>query len=465
MRGAEGIFVPAGSRMRRYAETLCWLWRLGSVQNSPDRALVGLGWQDEAPELRRMLRNGTLAGAAIFATRPGPGEGSMPNCARRVGVASFGSGRRVAGQFYTLEGGGEPVVRSSLGVHAVRDGSRMVLGADPDASWGALDAFWVLDALADFIVDVLDRPLAMLPPVGWVRYDDVPGTAYHQLRGRDKPDGRMRRRVERVVARFAEVGARLNVAVAPRALLDGREVVIDKVWPEAIAAIEQGARAGHLEPVCHGYLHLDTEAWTEGRISPREFENVSREEADRRLQVSLDWFSGRFGEARRTFVAPTWAYGEGLLEALAKLEVPTWLPPALEPLVVAHTARESVFSRMDGLVGLDYGPFGALAAAGLPPSVVVHGGLFDSRAKTLRDPRHVASTARLVRRRDLFRVPWVDGVRWIGAMELVDRMRAHDRVSVDASGVRGPSGTEVVVRDRAGSRTTTIGALDPSRPA
>jgi hypothetical protein len=455
--GPGSIYVPPGSRLRGFAETVAWLWRLGPVLDSPDRAMVGLGWQDEAADLQRLLRAGSLAGAVVFATRPGPGDGSTPSRARRMGTASFGRDRRVSGQFYVLDGGGEPVVRSSLGVHAVRDDAWMVLGADPDGSWGALDAFWVLATLADFMVDVLDRPLVMLPPVGWARYDDVPGTAYHQLGGRAKSDRKMRRRVERVAERFAELGMCLNVAITPATLLDGREAPIDEVWPEAIAAIQRGVREGSLEPVCHGYLHLDTEAWAAGKISPREFENVGREEADRRLEIALAWIAGRFGEEQRTFVAPTWAYGEGLLAALAEREVPTWLPPELGPLVAANTARETVFSRMDGLTGLDYGPFGALAGAGLPPSVVVHGGLFDSRAKSLLDPRQVVTTARLVHKRDLFRAPWVEGVRWIGAGELVERLRAHDRVGVSDSTVHGPEGTEVVVRDRAGSRTVAIG--------
>jgi hypothetical protein len=170
------IFVPDGSRIARFGQALAWLWRLGPVLDSPDQAAVGLGWLEDGAELHSLVESGRLAGAAVFATRPGAPEGPMPSRARVAGVASFGEGLRVAGQFSVLHGG-KAAVRSSLGVHAVREGRWMGLGADPDTSWGALEGFWVLPALADFMADVLDRPLVMLPPLGWVRYDDLPGSA------------------------------------------------------------------------------------------------------------------------------------------------------------------------------------------------------------------------------------------------------------------------------------------------
>lgn len=456
MSASGSVFAAPGSRVRRFAETVAWLWRLGPVRDEPDGAALGLGWLDEADELRDLLRSGGLAAAAIFAARPGPRTGAVPGRYRRVGTPSFGSGCRIGGEFHLLDAVGEPVVRSSLGIHAVRDGDCMLVGADPDASWGALESAWVLAALADFAVDVLDRPLAMLPPFGWVRYDDVPGSAFHQLAGRAKPDGTMRRRIDAVVERFADAGARLNVAIPPSTLVEGRETPVEEVWPESIAALQAGVRAGCLEPVHHGYLHLDTDAWERGSLSPREFETVSREEADRRLGIGLEWFATVFGPTPRTFVAPTWTYSDGLLEALAHREIPTWLPPAPGPLVAAGTVRETVYSTMEGLVGLDYGPYRMLAEAGVPPTIVIHGGLFDARIRGLRAWRQGVAAARLFFRRDLLRVPWVDGVRWIGASEMVSRLRAHDRVEVRGSAVTGPAGTELVVRDRAGSRTVVL---------
>jgi hypothetical protein len=179
------IFVPAGSRVRRFAGAVAWLWRLGPV----------------------------------------------PSRARVHGVADFGEGRRVVGQFAVLHGG-KPDLRSSLGVHTVRDGNWIVFGADPDTSWGALDGFWVLPALAEFLVDVLDRPLVMMPPLGWVRYDDVPGTAYHQIAGRDKPDAKVRSRIEKLIDLFGEAEGVLNIAIVPRAHRDGADVAVDEVWPQ-----------------------------------------------------------------------------------------------------------------------------------------------------------------------------------------------------------------------------------------
>jgi hypothetical protein len=437
--------------MARFAEAVAWLWRLGPVLDEPAPAAVGLGWLEDAGELHALVRARRLRGAAVFAPRPGPGIGPIPSRARRTGVASFGPDRRVAGQFPVLHGG-NPAVRSSIGVHAVRDGHWMVFAADPDASWGTLDGFWILPALADFMADALDRPLVMLPPVGWVRYDDLPGTAYHQLSGRDKPERKVCRRIESVVKHFGETGSRVNLAIACRALRDGSEVPIDQVWPEAIAAIGRGVEQGVIEPVCHGYLHLDTEAWAAGEISPLEFAKVDRQEANRRLDVALAWLKQAFGAESPTFVAPTWAYGEGLLAALADRGVPAWLPQEVGPLIAAGNARETVFSRMDGLFRLNYGPLGGMAAAGFPPSVVVHGSLFDPRGHMLRKVRAAPTSARLVMRRDLFRFPWVPGVRWIGAGELLARLRAHGQIEVRGSEMINPGGFDVVLVDRGGRR-------------
>ncbi|MDQ2940335.1 MAG: hypothetical protein M3R23_07380, partial [Actinomycetota bacterium] len=453
MTAQGSIYVAPGSRIGNFAQAVAWLWRLGPLLDSPDPAAVGLGWLDDAAELNALVDSGRLAGAAVFATRPGPNDGPMPSRARVTGVASFGRHSRVAGQFYILEGG-KAAVRSSLGVHAVRDDRWMVLGADPDTSWGALDGFWVLRALADFIVDVLDRPLVTLPSVGWVRYDDVPGTAYHQVAGNDKPDDKMRRRIESAAKLFAAHDARLNLAIASRALVEGSEAAIDDVWPQSVAAIGRGIEDGVIEPVCHGYMHLDTDAWARGEINPREFRAVDREEADRRLDVSLSWFEGALGTRPPTFVAPTWAYSAGLIEALAGHQLPAWLPPEPGPLVDAGNGRETLSSGLEGLFRLDYEPFAALAGAGLPPSIVVHGGLFDSRPSTLRKLREAPTTARLVLRRDLFRFPWVSGVRWIGAGELLDRLRGHGEIEVRGDEIDNPAGFDVVVRDSAGRRLT-----------
>jgi hypothetical protein len=439
--------------MARFAEAIAWLWRLGPVLDAPEPAAIGLGWLEDATELHALHRARRLAGAAVFATRPGAEIGPIPSRARRTGVASFGRDRRVVGQFPVLHGG-NPAVRSSIGVHAVRDGRWMVFAADPDASWGTLDGFWILPALADFMAEVLDRPLVMLPPVGWVRYDDLPGTAYHQLIGRHKPERKVRRRIEKVVKLFGETRSRLNLAIASRALMDGSEVAIDEVWPDSIAAIGRGVEQGVIEPVCHGYMHLDTEAWAEGKISPLEFANLDREEADRRLDVALAWLEQTFGAESPTFVAPTWAYGAGLLAALADRGIPAWLPLEPGPLVVDGNARETVFSRMDGLFRFDYGPLGEMAAAGFPPSVVVHGSLFDPRGRTLRKVREAPTTARLVVRRDLFRFPWVPGVRWIGANELLARLRAHGQIEMRGETMINPGGFDVVLVDRGGRRVS-----------
>ena len=410
---------------------------------------MGLGSLEDAAELNSRLRAGELAGAVIFATRPGPEDGPLPSRQRVMGVASFGDGCRVKGQFSVLHGG-RPALRSSIGVHTVRDGNWLVFGADPETTWGALDGFWVLPALADFLVEVLPRPLVMLPRVGWVRYDDVPGSAYHQVAGRDKPDDKVRRRVEKVTELFRKSGSRLNIAIVPRAFREGREVGVDEVWPKSIAAIERGIEDGVIEPVAHGYLHLNSDAWARGELSPREFADMDRDEAERRLDAGLAWFELKLGHRPRSFVAPTWAYSPGLLSALAERNLPAWLPPRPGPLAADGNVYETLFSTMEGLFRFDYGPLAAMAAAGFPPSLVVHGGLFDARAP--RRIREAPTTARLVVRRDLYRIPWVPKVRWIAASELLSRLQSHAQIEVDGGRVFNPGGFDVVVRDRASER-------------
>lgn len=452
----NAIYAAPTSRVRRFAEAIAWLWRLGPVRDRPDESSIAIGWEDEVVELRRLLGDGGLAGAALFTTRPGPRDEPLPSRHRRFGMPTIGSAGRVAGEFILLEGLGEPVVSSELGAHAIRDERWIVLGADPETSWGAYDAAWSLVALADFLADVLDRPLVMLPPLGCARLDDLPGDGYHQVAGNAKSDARQLRRVRRLTDLFAAAGGRMNLAIPPRTLVDGREAPVDELWPKTVAAIRGGVEAGCLEPIHHGYLHLDTDEWAQGRLSPREFEHVGREETERRVDTALAWSAETFGEARRTFVAPTWAYGEHLHDVLAARDIPAWVPARVGPLVDGNIARETVCSTMEGLAGLDYRPLGALAAAGLPPTVTAHGGLFDARLHGLLDWRQGVTTARLFGRRDLYRAPWSPDVRWIGATELVDRLRAHGRVAFDGSGPVGPSGTEVVLRDRDGARTVTL---------
>jgi hypothetical protein len=469
MSAGGSLFVLRGSRMTGFAETLAWLWRLGPLREEPDREAVGIGWVEEWRELDALLRARRLAGAVVFASRPGPDVGPIPPRHRVRGVADFGRGERVAGQFSLLDGG-TAAVRSSLGAHAVREDRWMVMATDPEASWGALDGYWVLPALAELLVDVLDRPLVLLPPVGWIRYDDMLGNGYQQLVGVAKSDRRIRRRIESLAARCERVGVKVNLALSSRAWEDGHEVPVDELWPEATEAVATGIAAGVYEPVCHGYLHVDTEALQAGRHESREYAHLDLREAGRRVDVTLDWCSRALGAVPPTFVAPSWGYGQGLLAALAERELPAWLPPKPKPLLSGGNVHETLLSSLEGLHQFDFAPFARLAEAGLPPTIVTHGGLFDARLRALRPPRDLVPLMRLFVRRDLSRIPWTDGVRWIGAGDLVEHVRAHDEIEVRGAEVRLPEGAEAVAVDRTGrhplrGRTTRrrLSERSPSR--
>lgn len=437
--------------MRAVADAIAWLWRLGAVRERPAADAVGLGWQEDAVHLQHELDAGRLAGTAVFASRPGPEVGPVPGRQLLRGVADFGAGRRIVGSFTVLHGG-TACLSSSLGVHAVRDGAQLVVGGDLDASWGTIAGSWMLDPLAELLVSTLDRPLVQIPPIGWVRYDDVPGNAYQQLAGRDHPDPYWKKRIGRVVEAFSTAGAKINLAITARALEDGALVGLERVWPEAMKALAEGVGAAVIEPVCHGLSHVEPAALARMEADPREFRSVDEERAGEMLDESLGWLERVLGERPGTFVAPTWSYGPGVRAALASRGLAAWLPATPAPLVDGMFANETLVSTLDGLWGLDYEPLRDLADAGLPPTLVVHGGLFDPRVSTLRSPRHAPTLARLAQRRDLFRVPWVEGVEWIGATDLHRRLRAHGEITVTGAEVSLPPGASAIVRDRHGRR-------------
>ena len=60
--------------------------------------------------------------------------------------------------------------------------------------------------------------------------------------------------------------------------------------------------------------------------------------------------------------------------------------------------------------------------------------------------------ARLYIKRDAARLPAIDGIRWIGAAELVDRYRAHDATRVEGGVVKLPEGAEAIVTEHGASR-------------
>ncbi len=456
--GQGRLYVPAGSRIARFAEAAAWLWRLGPLLSSPSEESVAIGWHEDAEELDDLVRTKRVRGAVIFTSRPGPETGCLPSRARLIGVADFGDGARVTGQFSVLHGGdGYPAIQSSLGVHATRNGNWMVMAVDPETCWGGIDGFWLWPALADFLSTTLRTPLVMLPPIGLVRYDDVPGTAYHQRQGRAKPDKDAARRAERVVAAYRAAGSTINVAISSRAFIDGQEVFLDQVWPEAVRAFAGGVEDGSLEPICHGYLHLEAEALARGEIDPHEFALDGSEEAARKIDTTLEWIRKTMGVDASTFVAPNWAYGAGLLEALRERKLPAWLPPAPSPLLSGIDLRETLFSTLEGLHQLDYAPLECLAGAGFPPTVVMHGGLLDQRMERLKASRDLGTAARLAFHRDIFRLPRLKGVRWVGSAEMLARIQAHDKVEVEGDEVRTSGQFETLIL-RNGAREPALAA-------
>lgn len=456
------IYAVPSSDAHGFASGLAWLWRLGPVLPDPDARAIGVGTLDEAVELHALVRAGRLLGALVFAPEAGVPRPPVPLRRAVSGLARFPSGSRIRGQFTVLDEG-EPLVRSSLGVHAaVLEPRTLVLGADASRGWTLLAQYWLLEAVATFLTRLLDRPLVLLPPVGCVRLDDAPGTAEHQARGTDHSDQRQTRRIRALAREYARRGARLNTAVAVRAFgTDGRTAVpLEDRWPEAVAAIAAGVKAGTFEPVGHGYLHLDAELLDQGVIEPREFARLGPEEAGRRIDEIVTWQDEVLGRSPSTFVAPAWGYSGGALDALAARGLPAWQRPQPGPLRARNGVHETVDSAFRGLDGLDYGPLATAARYGLPPTPVFHGGLFDLRPQQLRDSFDVLTAARLVARRDLLRLPSLAGVRWIGAGSFVQLLDEHESVHVRGAEVDSADAPEALLM---GPGATLQRARDASR--
>ena len=268
------------------------------------------------------------------------------------------------------------------------------------------------------------EPLTMLPAVGALRRDDVPGTAQHQLEGRAKSDRRQRRTIRRTAKRLGASGAVLNIAVVAEALEGDRRVPLDRVWPDSVGALGEGVESGAYEPVCHGLLHLDTDALSRSEIEFREFANLDAAEAGSRLDRGLAWQERHLARPS-SFVAPAWSYGPAGDEEARKRGLVRWYRARPGPVLEDGRLFETLDGALPGIHRLDYSPLQRLAAIGIPPIVAMHGALLDARPMTLRGLRELPSILRLVLRRDLTRLMALDGIRWLGASELVAELEAH----------------------------------------
>lgn len=442
-RAPGGLYAAPDSTARSFAEAVAWLWRLGPVDVEPAGHAVGFGVTEERSALARLIARGQLTGAIVFgATENGDGP-VRPRTSVVDGVADLPDGSVKGRHTVFLEG--RPVLRSRVGSHAVEQNGILYLGASP-SDWGSVSAYWVFGLIADFLEHTLMRPLVVLPPLGCVRLDDVPGTALQQLRGRAHQDHKMVRRIRGVTDIYGRAGARLVVAVASEALVDGAAAPLDAVWPESVAVLADGVSAGVLELACHGTLHVDVEALAEGTVEPEEFSRLGEDEAYERIENAAGWLREAIGEPQ-SFIAPAWGYGPGTLAAAARSGLPAWCPPRPGPLLSESKLFETTRDSLVGITGVDYRFLTALARVGVPPTVVFHGRLLDHRHDTLAFPQDVVASARLAIRPDLFRMPRVPGVRWVGARDLVDALRDHDETELGQNGstVVGPGSSRLLV--------------------
>lgn len=409
-------FAPERSVAAAWASAVAWLWRLGPRAAEPTAGAVGFGTSADARALGELVASARLAGAVLL-----------------DGAEDAGNGGAVS-----------------------REGKILTVDIHPELDWGTVRGASAYPAMAEFVVDVLDGPIAMLPPIGCLRIDDSPGTAQRQVQGTAKGDAFQARRFRKLIQAYRRNGSVLNLAVVANAFDEERRwVPMDRVWPDAIAAMRAGVEAGAYEPVCHGLQHLDTEELAQGRIEFREFASLSAEEAASHIDRALAWAGRALGEPT-SFVAPAWAYGDHGRQAAHARGLTTWSRPVAGPLIDGAEVHETLFGDLPGLRGIDYAPLVALAAAGLPPTVTLHGGLIDGRSARPRRLGDLPTLARLAYRRDLERLPALAGVRWLGATEYTRLLRAHSSTEVVGDEVRLGDGAAAVRLDRSGR--TELGA-------
>jgi len=456
-----GLYITESGSVARFAEGLTWLWRLPPVRTVPNPDAVGIGGVEEAGELESRVRAGELAAAIVFVTAPGSAQPPVPASRSVSGVARFAPHARVASEFVVFDSGA-PAVKTRRGLHAVRDGRLLIMGVDPEAVWGRMSIVWTLEAIRDLLVDELGWSLMTLPPIGCLRSDDLPGTAQQQLEHREHGDELMARRIRALLRAYEKAGAPLNIAVAARCLKDGEPgepAPTEEVWPAAFPVLAEGVERGVFEPVCHGFLHYAGNGNPEpdrergpGRIQPREFAKLDRDQAGRLLDQSMAWMREALGEPH-TFVAPSWGYSKGTLEAAAERDLPAWHRAEPAPLIVDGNPRETTIGPggPGGVHRLDYQILVRMADCGLPPTVAFHGRLFDDRLQT-RVKRDALAYARLFVKRDALRVPSLKGVRWLGAGDYVDQLRRHDASAIEGGEPVLPDASHAVKIDRSGRR-------------
>lgn len=420
------LYAARGSGAREWARGFAWLWRLGEVSRQPDPAAVGFGLAAEAAELAELVSTGRLAGAIVAVEEAGPARGIIPASRRGAGIARFEGGTSVRGEFTIFEdGAGRAAVRSSIGVHAVEVEGVLMLSHDPATDWGSLAAFWAPEAVSTYLERHLDAPLRRLPPIGALRLDDIPATAQLQLEGRARSDERQARRIARSARAFSSADAVLNVAVVAAALDDERRVVpLHEVYPRSVLELRAAVDSGAYETVCHGYLHLDPEAFEAGEIEFREFGRIGAAEAGSRLDAALAWQRQHLAEPT-TFVAPAWSYGPAADAEGASRGLIRWFRARPGPVLEEGRLYETLIGELPGIHALDYSPLVRLATIGIPPMVAMHGALLDARLGPLRNLRGLPSLARLFVRRDVNRLIGLDGIRWLGVAEFVAELEAH----------------------------------------
>jgi hypothetical protein len=429
MTGGEPVrtwHCDRASPLSDWAEGIAWLWRLGERTERIEGASTVFMDASAAIDGLAAARNAGSRAVVVVATEPGEPAGGIPARRQVSGVASFEGGTRVEGGFLAFEGG-EPAVVSSLGTHGITDGEGAVLllACDVLSGWGRVEQFWVPETILAFLRSrgIAVRPL---PPVGCIRLDDFPGTALSQVQSRAHPDGRQARRARRWARWFQGRRATLNLAVACQALEDGERVGLERIWPRAVAAIGEGALQGTFEAVCHGALHLDTEAYERGEIEFREFAKLDEPAAAERIDMAIDWQRHHMS-APHTFVAPAWAYGPASDRVAAERGLVRWHPPRPGVPIVDGRMHETIVDGQFGLWRLDYSPFVRLARAGIPPMVITHGANLDQRLPRLRSVGSLPALVRLLFRRDLLRLAALDGISWIGAGEMARVLEAHGR--------------------------------------
>ena len=205
----------------------------------------------------------------------------------------------------------------------VETGGHLLVGVDP---WqlGSPTNPYLYPIIRSWLEKVVGVHVRRLAPLAAIRLDDLPATAPELLRhhGRssirrlDEGRSRLLRRL-RLFAGREHIA--LNVMYSTHFVSGERLEPIADVMPKSVSEIRMGIKAGAFELGSHGMVHLNRRAPHDlgQELDHREFLELTKSETEDHISASLAEIDRTFAVRPTSFVAPVWAYRDGITKTTA----------------------------------------------------------------------------------------------------------------------------------------------------